>query len=389
MKKTLFLLALGILLIPPIVLADGGALINYKAKVYLPSQKAVVAWENGTETLILSTQIKTEDLANIAWIVPVPSKTKPEIEEGNIDIFYDLARLFSPTKRTPGLGILTGKREVEVIEVLEVDIYDIAILKATKAEALVSWLNSNGYLIPESTIPILQEYCEQNDFYFIANKIDLANKYKDLIITEGDRICAEGVSSSLPEYMKPSATDIRAVMEDLTSCEGTNFEAVKVLVELEKGIATPLKMTFAPKAPFYPLKLSSINDGKTVIDVYLFSEKPARDSGGLLTLSGMTKNTSAFKETYDLNQSYVTYTSFSGDLSDLNVDAWFEFREYDSASDPNYVSLSERIFELLYFILALAIYVVVPLTILVVATLGFVVVVKAVVRRIRKKRAAR
>ncbi|NIO37089.1 DUF2330 domain-containing protein, partial [Candidatus Bathyarchaeota archaeon] len=53
----------------------------------------------------------------------------------------------------------------------KVDIYDVAILKATNATALVGWLNENGYTVPESAVPVLQEYCDKEDFYFIANKI--------------------------------------------------------------------------------------------------------------------------------------------------------------------------------------------------------------------------
>ena len=45
--------------LPSIVLADGGLIMppDMKEKISLPEQKAVIIWEDGEETLILSTKI--------------------------------------------------------------------------------------------------------------------------------------------------------------------------------------------------------------------------------------------------------------------------------------------------------------------------------------------
>jgi len=389
MKRLLLSFFLGIFLIPQIALADGGVFIDYEKKVYLPSQKAVIAWEEDTETLILSTQISIKDLANVAWVIPIPSKTKPEIEAGDVDIFYDLTRLFEQGRRAPGLWLGKSGDEVEVIEIKKVDIYDIAILKATDAGALVTWLNENGYIVPWSGLALLSEYCAQEDFYFVANKVDLANKYKDLKVTEGDRTCASGVSESVYFDMEISPATIDYLMsENFTACENATLETVQTLVELDKGVATPLKITFSPETLFYPLKMSSINDGDTTIDVYVFSERPVQDKSQLLTLSQMTENTASFEESYNLNQKYVTYLSFSGELGDLTGDSWFESRGYDRSLDPNYVSLGGRIVEILNIVLTFALYGAYPVIVIAVfgfAVVGFVVVVRAIVRRIRRR----
>lgn len=389
MKKTLLSFVLATLLLPQVASADGGVFIDYEKSVYLPSQKAAIAWEEDTETLILSTRISIKDLANIAWVIPIPSKTKPEIEVGDVDIFYDLTRLFEQGKRAPGLWLGKSGDEVEVIEIKKVDIYDIAILKATGAEVLVDWLNKNGYVIPTTATPILQEYCAQDDFYFLANKINLANKYKDLETTEGDKVCARGVSESIVAYRKLSDAEIAQAMSGLTACEKANFEAVKALVELEKGVATPLEITFSPETLFYPLKMSSINEGDTVIDVYVFSDQPVQDTSQLLTLSQMTENTASFEESYNLNQKYVTYLSFSGELGDLTGDSWFESRGYDRSLDPNYVSLGGRIVEILNIVLTFALYVAYPTILIAVlgsAVIGFVVVLRAIVNWFKRRR---
>jgi len=353
LKKVLFPLVLALLSIPSCVLADGGAFIDYEGSVYLPSQKAVIGWDvpSGEETLILSTQIKVEDLisaqelANVAWVVPIPSTTEPEVEEGDVNIFYDLAELFEGRgKSMPWSWVGTvDEGEVTVIAAKEVGIYDVTILRAADASVLVDWLNDNGYVTPESAVPILQRYCEQEDFYFAANRIDLTNKYWDLAVTEDDRVCARAVSESVHPYMEISSGTVDYLMSDLTVCEDATLEVVQTLVELDRGVATPLKITFSPPAPFYPLEVSSINEGETTIDVYVFSDTPVVDRSQSLTGLYMTRSAPEFGESYGLNQEYVTYLSYSGELGLLGADAWFEPCNYDRNADPNYVSLVRKI----------------------------------------------
>ncbi len=375
----------GIFLIPTLVLADGMVLPDYEEKVYLPNQKAVISWDGEKEVMILSTKIKTDNLANMAWVIPIPSKVKPEIEAADIDIFYDLADLFREDRRAPGFFLGTSvegpDKGVEVVEFKKVDIYDITTLKATDAGALVGWLNENGYIVPESVTPVLQGYCDQEDFYFIANKINFANKYKDLTITDKDRTCAEVITEHYTHYERIREQDIYWALEQMDECKETTFEAVNVLVELAQGIATPIKITFQPQVPFYPLKISSLNEGDTIIDVYLFSETPLKDKSGILSAPRMTENTSYLKGNYNLPQKYITYLSYVGNLKDLKSDSWFEEREYSSELDPKYVSWTERILYPLGYILVILIF----LAIIIFTIIGFVVVVRKIIAKFRKK----
>lgn len=348
MKIILFLAVVGFALVPSSVLADGGVFLDYyRYAVYLPEQKAAIFWDGTNETLILSTKIRSEDLTNMAWVVPIPSKTKPEIEEGDIYIFYQLAEIFTeykgkgysdpsfdPLAIVPfGLGLVgslssaiiyvvrkqrnllylsvffasmslvsfvwlvmymgsmagtftsTGDGGVEPIEIKKVDVYDVATLKATNATALVGWLNDNGYAVPESAVPILQDYCDKDDYYFIANRINLEDRYT------------------------------------------TDTERSKVLDELRDGIATPLRITFQPDEPFYPMRISSINDGRTDISVFVIAPSIVEDKSWILRPFNARgdyvwpKRTSSFGEKY--RGYYVTYLRYYGDLEDLTADSIF------------------------------------------------------------------
>jgi hypothetical protein len=380
--------------IPSLVLADGGIFIppNYNKYVYLPSQKAAIFWDGTNERMILSTRIKTDDLTNMAWVIPIPSKLKPEVKEGDIQIFYDIANLFSPPRKASTGGwfgaMNLGVQEVEVIELKKVDIYDIAILRATNANVLVDWLNENGYSVPKNTIPILQDYCDRPDFFFIANKINLANKYQNLSISQEDRTCATLIKEHI-SYSPMRSEDIEYFVEHrskyIDECNNTLFEAVKVLVELEQGIATPLKITFRPEKPFYPLKISSINEGETEVNVYFFSENPVKDNSNVLSISKMTE-VSWLKERYNLtSEKYITFLKYEGNLNSLNKDSIFTSTSYKSSLDPNYVSPIERIAEIVLPILFILIILVIPILIIVGIILLIYFLVKRILRWLKGK----
>jgi hypothetical protein len=165
MKKSV-LLVLSIFLISIFsisVLADGGMFVppGYSG-VTGPEQKAIIEWDGTTEILTLSTKIKTNNLTDIAWVVPIKSNTDPKVEEGDISKFKELSKLFQENKGKSFGGTMAIMDEVtsgiQIVSQEEIDIYDITVLKATNANSLVNWLNDNGYSTPESSKPILQKY---------------------------------------------------------------------------------------------------------------------------------------------------------------------------------------------------------------------------------------
>ncbi|MCK4590034.1 MAG: DUF2330 domain-containing protein [Nanoarchaeota archaeon] len=178
MKKLIVVFMLVLFL--PIVVADGWHVSDRWEHLYEPSQKAVIFWDGQKETMILSSAVKAEDVANFAWVVPIQSSVQPTVEAGNISIFEDLVDYFTEERNGFGkFGIMAGG--VEVLETKEIDVYDITILKATSADDLIDWLNENGYQVPETAKPVLEKYVLAGDFYFVANKIDLSNKYSEIL----------------------------------------------------------------------------------------------------------------------------------------------------------------------------------------------------------------
>jgi hypothetical protein len=332
---------------PFAVWANGG--IHYSIEspqsedeINIPHQRAIIFWDDNEkkEVILLSTEIEAKGISDLAWVIPIQSKVKPEVEEAETKIFDAVPWLFSEIKRVKsGGGILAigifillvltlffclfrKKRTklylisgvifivmimlfasiilvsmggshggssskiipIEIIEIKKVGIYDVMILKSTDANFMVNWLNENGYKVSTKSNTILQEYCDKPDFYFIVNKI---NK----------------------EYLDEK--------------------------NLSQGIATPLEIKFQPEKPFYPMKLSSINGGETLIDVYFFSSEPVGDESGLLKVK-KSRNIQKFRQVLSLSRNedakksygYLQNLQLQNDMDYLTfyIGTWLQFK---------------------------------------------------------------
>lgn len=173
-----------------------------------PSQKAIITWDGETETMILSAAVKSGEIANFAWIVPIQSYTEPKVTEGNISIFKDLVDYFKVERPHHYGKDVAG---VEVLETKEIDVYDVSILKANSADDLISWLKQNGYKVPDNAESVISYYIKKGNTYFVANKIDLRNKYADIV----DFLKNFGLGEVDPSYKPVDASTYRVTDEIL------------------------------------------------------------------------------------------------------------------------------------------------------------------------------
>lgn len=382
MKKYLLSL-LFVILFFGFVFADGSILMppDYSEKVYMPEQKAVIIWDGEEEQLILESKVSVENISDMAWLIPVESNTKPIVEEADEEIFYALSDLFKSTddalfKRAASLGSIfsaTGSLEVEVIEELKVDIYDVTILKATDSSALIEWLNDNNYSFPQAFPNLLDEYVAKGNTYFIANKINLENKYPDINPTNQDFECAQVISASdeLRYYFGNyglRADILQSSMEYIMpsfpeECEGTDQEAVAVLVSLRLGIATPLKITFAPNEPFYPMKISSLNLDRGTALVYFVSDHAVKDDSGILDVRYMKKYEGSYLSYAGIEQgNIITLLTWEDSYENLEADSVFSERAFDPTLDPDYVPPVDIFLQIIFFILIILLFVILPLS---------------------------
>ena len=81
--KSLLLLVV-LLTISSQVYADGWHLSDFQQHMEEPNQKAVISWDGQTETMILSSGVKSSEVSNFAWVIPIQSYSKPEVTAGDI-----------------------------------------------------------------------------------------------------------------------------------------------------------------------------------------------------------------------------------------------------------------------------------------------------------------
>lgn len=204
--------------------ADGMIVTPERYIMQESGQKAVIFYEKGKETLILSMSFKG-DAKDFGWVIPVPQK--PEVNKGSDEIFTSIEIITNKYKRNyyNGLDLMAPlameagrtSEPVTVIETKKIDYYDVAVLSAIDSQALAKWLSDNGYQYPEESAYILNDYI-QNEWYFVAVKIS------------------------------PEAAG-----------------ATEVIKGLEEGHVSPLKIEFDSDAIIYPLRISAIESGQGII----------------------------------------------------------------------------------------------------------------------------
>lgn len=214
MRRAVLVFLAAVLLFPSAAFASM-VIYPLSKPVYETAQKAVIWYENGVETLILSTTFKG-NAEDFGWLIPVPAK--PQTDKASDELYTALDDLTRPkysVDRGPleiPLGITgleekyRGPQPPTIVESKEVDIFDITVLEPKDEKGLTEWLSKNGYLYPTDRDHIIKSYIEQN-WYFVAVK----------------------VNSSALGYAE---------------------------THLRDGHATPIKLTFTSSNIVYPIRLS-------------------------------------------------------------------------------------------------------------------------------------
>ena len=233
----------------------------------IPAQRAVLAWKDGQETLVISSALDSES-QKLGWIIPLPSvpttiekqspgalKTlnfciQPEITHdlhlrtvaaivvafvGNLVVATWLFKrekmlsllvlltivfvLYSLMLPASGSATVAKAANVQVEKSVSVGAYDIRVLKPAKPDDLNAWLADNGF----SALP-----------------------------AAADRTVADYISN------------------------GWVFATIK-LTRAESGSNAPhpIKMTFSSKEPVYPLKLTSLAGGSTAFEIFVIADDRA------------------------------------------------------------------------------------------------------------------
>jgi hypothetical protein len=174
------LLALALVLIPLDVLACGLFFPTISASpTTMDAQRVLMVWKANTVDVHVSVRASTEK-ADFAWVLPVSDK--PELALGSIETFTALETLTKPQieiepegSGSPddgsgfcnssmggvmaGADFSSGKSAAPVqVESGNIGDYEYDIVKADTVEEMITWLEEDGYAIPEGAEATLAPY---------------------------------------------------------------------------------------------------------------------------------------------------------------------------------------------------------------------------------------
>lgn len=205
----------------PTALADRGMIpLEPGVSVYEPGQSAIVAWNQGREVLILSTNVTADRETEVLEIVPLPSV--PKIRLGEFESFQmveTLIRMHGPAVYKTGRdeGAIWAEPGVKIILHEKIGAHDITVVEANDYEEFIEW--TRRFIGEAEVPPRLEEVIE----HYLKNRI------------------------------KYFAFDFISVTEKERSVE-------------------PLVYEFASPYPYYPLVISTLMPGKTNIRLFLLLE---------------------------------------------------------------------------------------------------------------------
>ncbi|MBC8424133.1 DUF2330 domain-containing protein [bacterium] len=202
---------------------------NEDLDIHEPQQKALISFHEGVEELVI--EVKFEGaVEDFAWLVPLPAV--PEVRAVDKYLFEALSKAtqdpqvgYGLHQMTASLGISDGLGDVDVISRQKVGVYDLAVLAGGSEGRLASWLEREGFRIPDHGTGIVDEYLER-DWVFAAMRID------------------------------PSEMGVDTVAASLAD-----------------GTIEPILFRFPAVEPVYPLRISSIMGQASEILLYVLADE--------------------------------------------------------------------------------------------------------------------
>jgi hypothetical protein len=202
-------------------LADGKVFSSGMVNTRIPDQSALIVFNGHTERLVIETTFVGEG-KDFAWVVPLPAM--PKVEAATTGLFPTLRMITRPRVIDyepewfilPAIGLFAGiliwigiitrnwigvaliflltlclaswplmlgfglgeegaakgppPGGVQVRERAVVGAYETATISGVEGAGILDWLNGNGYVVPASTRPVLDQYAREK-WYFVAARL--------------------------------------------------------------------------------------------------------------------------------------------------------------------------------------------------------------------------
>jgi len=225
MKKVSVFLVPLLLFCASSLFADGG-LISLKrgVQMFKPNQRAMIAWNGSEQILLLSTDMRASETAQVLEVVPLPSE--PKVKKGDVETFRKATALINSKIRKPGVaraggrrggGAAGGRPAGEVTFHKKIGAHDISVAHVLSTEGFISWvekylesLRIENPVIPPATKKIVDEYLSEKFTWFVFDVISL-----DEVLSTGEAVQYRFRTRFLYYPMKITQTVAGATTVDL------------------------------------------------------------------------------------------------------------------------------------------------------------------------------
>jgi len=152
--------------------------------VYEPGQRAIILWNGHEEILLLSTDIRTSQDVSILEVIPLPSE--PQVRRGDFDSFKKMnARLAD--RKVWYVSVLGGLRPISPAATItfheKMGAHDIAVANVLDKDRFVGWVMgflagkgvANPQIRPEF-VQIIGSYLDRGFTWFVFDTIKTADR---------------------------------------------------------------------------------------------------------------------------------------------------------------------------------------------------------------------
>jgi hypothetical protein len=260
------------------VYADGGYIPQDNILVYEPSQSAVIGWIGFKESLVLSTNLYTSSAAN-GWVIElIPFPSLPDTPRAvSLDIFLTAGEVMDSLTGDPRSGDVNLDDNINIVDALLVAQYYVN-LKPTGFYKFTADVDGNQEISIVDALLLAQYYVGLNVGSWGGRLDDIDVVFQDQIgihnitvLETGDAgqlmTLAEQVLSEVTTPGDIQWMDLESIAADYIN-RGMRYWVVD-LIDMNNSEMSrdPLMYTFESDSLYFPLVISSLNNGETLIDL--------------------------------------------------------------------------------------------------------------------------
>jgi len=175
---------------------DGGSIpFVPHAKIFEPTQRAMIAWNGEEEILLLSTDLRASEPTKVLEVFPFPSE--PRVKKGDIELFQKAVTLINRKLGardgygaaggpSPGMSGGAGAPLPPPARVTfheQIGAHDVSVIQMVRLRGFVGWVENylkaqhvDNPVIPRPLAEVVEEYIQDGFGWFVFDVASLTDK---------------------------------------------------------------------------------------------------------------------------------------------------------------------------------------------------------------------